>query len=77
MRRLERINDFLNLIKEIAKSNIEVDANLVYSNLIMLDSVCEPISNYFDIWIERFKDYKNIDVFVSNNNPCFCEFITS
>lgn len=75
MRRLERINDFLNLIKEIAKSNIEVDANLVYSNLIMLDSVCEPISNYFDIWIERFKDYKNIDVFVSNNNPCFCEFI--
>ena len=34
MRRLERINDFLNLIKEIAKSNIEVDANLLVIILI-------------------------------------------
>jgi len=72
--REKRINDFLRLIKEISKSGIQIDSNLVYSNLIRMDAKYENIENCFDPWQERYKNVRNINVFVSPNWKYFCQF---
>lgn len=62
-----RISEFLNLINEIAKNDIEIDSNLVYSNLINFNAKRENISHYFEAWKIYFENIKNIDFSIDNS----------
>lgn len=62
-----KINEFLNLINEIAKNGIEIDSNLVYSNLINFNNKKESISHYFEAFKIYFENIKNIDFSISNS----------
>lgn len=66
MNEFNKINEFLNLIKEISKNDIEVDANLVYSNLINFNDKKESISHYFEPFKLYFESIKNISFSVND-----------
>lgn len=59
---IERTNAFLKLIGEISKNDIEIDPNLVYSNLINYDLPKEDITLYIDMWIKNFEKLKNVNI---------------
>ena len=67
--RTEKIDDFLKLLSVVSKNGIEVDSNLVYSNLIALNSKRERVRDNFSLWQEKFYDCKNLNVFVAK---CLC-----
>ena len=74
MKKIEKIESFLKLITEISKNGILIDSNLVYANLISLESDRENINHYFNIWQKHFEKIKNISVFVAPNWQEFCQF---
>lgn len=59
---MERVNSFLGLISEISKNDIEIDANIVYSNLVTYNSNNEDISRYLEALIKGFDNIKNINI---------------
>ena len=75
MEKIQRVEDFLKLIAEISKNDIEIDSNLVYSNLIISGTPKEDIAHYFDVWCNNFEKVRNISVFVAENWQYFCQFI--
>lgn len=74
MNKIEKVEEFLKLISEISKNDILIDSNLVYSNLINLYTPKYNIEKFFPNWINRFKNNKNITVFVQDNWKSFCQF---
>lgn len=74
MSKKEQIDNFLKFLCEVSKTGIEVDSNLVYSNLIELNTKKESICDNFSMWQEKLSDYKNLNVFVSSNWKYFCQF---
>lgn len=74
MEKLKRIDEFLKLIAEISKSGIEVDSNLVYSNLICIGTTKENTNGLFELWQRNFERIRNVSVFVADNWKYFCQF---
>lgn len=60
MNKFDKIEEFLKLILEIKKNGVEIDANLVYSNLININSKKESVRSYFTSFIDRFRKDRNI-----------------
>ena len=61
-KRIESMNSFLELITEISKNDIEVDSNLVYSNLVTFNIKNEDISLYIETIIRTFEKIRNINI---------------
>ena len=66
MNKINKVERFLKLILEIKKNGIEIDANLVYSNLININSKKESVRNYFTSFIDKFGKDKNIGIISDN-----------
>lgn len=60
--RIKSINSFLELINEISKNDIEIDSNIVYSNLVTYNIKYENISLYIDCLVKTFDKFKNVDI---------------
>lgn len=65
--RIKSINSFLELINEISRNDIEVDSNLVYSNLVTYNVKHENISLYLECLIKTFDKFKNINIIKEKN----------
>lgn len=74
MKNINEIEKFLKLISEISKNGISIDSNLVYSNLIFINSIQKPTVEYFDLWQRYFERVGNMKVFVDPNSNDFCQF---
>ena len=75
---IKAIEQFLETIKESAKSGCLITPQMVYSNLIFLGQRIvnnRYIDNNFSDWIDSFKEVNNINVFVNNNSSYFCHFV--
>lgn len=77
MSNIKRIDDFLNLIKDLSLLGYDINKNFVYGNLVMCgvnaDSR-EKIDKHFNYWIKYFEGKKNISVFNSSSSKYFCQF---
>ena len=75
----DRIEKILRLIASASKNGMNIDSDSVYANLIYfgVDNKFEDISVNFDKWINHFKSFENIGVFVNPNWDCFCQFVSS
>lgn len=71
---MELITSFLKLISEIAKNDIGIDSNLVYSNLINIGTKKEDISHYFIVWQNYFESVRNIDISMERSYCSFSSF---
>ena len=67
MEKVDRINNFLKLLLEIKKNGILVDSNLVYSNLVGLNTTNESIEDYFPHYMALFKGKNNLEIYTDNN----------
>lgn len=79
MNKVREIENFLYKMLQLAKSGVDVDYHLVYSNLVNINvSTADRrryINNNFDYWINSFKKAKNTKVFVDQGWNYFCQFI--
>lgn len=74
MNKIGLIESFLNLIAEIAKNNIGIDSNLVYSNLVNINTKKEDISYYFKEWQTCFERMSNINISIDKYFSTFSSF---
>lgn len=78
MNREEEITKFLQLIYHSKLNNININEDMVYSNLVKIN-VKERgmINGYFDYWVDHFKNSFNIRVFVADYWKYFCQFVNN
>ena len=82
----ERIDYFLKVFRDIAKENDKLSfgspmcQKMIYHYLVRLGITEEQMqmdisqSGFFDTWIKRFENVRNINCFVSENWKYFCQF---
>lgn len=80
------MNNFLNLIKfyismdpSLINSNL---SNFIYTQLIsfnLRDDVVPLVNkeDLFELWIQRYKNNPNVNVFVNDKRPYFCQFVNT
>ena len=74
MDKIKKIDDFLHLIAEISKNGVQIDSNLIYSNLIRIGTQKNKIENYFVSWDERFTKVPNLKIYISPKMNGFLQF---
>ena len=62
MDRINLVNTFLKLILEISKNDIEIDSNIVYSNLSTFNLEKKDTTYYYETWINNFEKFKNLNI---------------
>lgn len=72
--RIDLINSFLKLIAEISKNDIEIDSNIVYSNLVSFNIESEDITHHIDRLIDVFEKSNNINVVKEKKYSIFSSF---
>lgn len=79
MNDIRRTNEFLRLMASATKNGYDIDRHIVYNNLIYLGISSDniDISSNFDEWISRFRNNRDINVFIDPNKDYFCHFISS
>ena len=77
MNDIDRMNAFLNLIKNAALAGRKIDYNLVYGTLIRFGRRVvndEKINTYFIDFMKCFADVDDLHVYIEKDNPYFCHF---
>lgn len=69
------MNKYLRYLDKMYQNNPTLDERGFYSLLIYYNIENKKINHYFDRWIKRFAEHKNISVFVDNNWRYFCQFV--
>ena len=72
--RIDLINSFLRLIAEISKNDIEIDSNIVYSNLVVFNIECEDITHHINRLINIFEKTNNINIIKEKKYSIFSSF---
>lgn len=72
--RIDLINSFLRLIAEISKNDIEIDSNIVYSNLVSFNIESEDITHHINRLIDIFEKSNNINIVKEKKYSIFSSF---
>lgn len=80
MSRIDRINEFLILLRDLALQNPHflTTKNEFYSLLVYKDIINRHANEkFFENWINRYKNNPKINVFVSPSFKYFCQFLSN